>query len=91
MHEIIEKMAPISMRAYLITESDSTTSAKSWEAPRPTELTALIVDDDLLDWSVWLCWVVMGLSYGRGRNGKRFPLPVLGYTCRAVDEAVVEL
>ena len=44
---IIEKVAPVSIRADLITESDSTTSAKSWGAPRPAELTALIVDDDL--------------------------------------------
>ena len=42
---IIEKVTPVSIMADLITESDSTTSAKSWEAPRPAELTAAIVYD----------------------------------------------
>ena len=86
---IIEKVAPVSIRADLITKSDSTTSAKSWGAPRPAELTALIVYDDLLDCCVWLCWVVMGQPYVNGRGGGNFLLLVVGYACRGVDEAVV--
>ena len=78
---IIEKVAPVSMRADLITESDSTTSAKSWGAPRPAELTALIVDDDLLGCCAWLCWAIIGPSYVRGRGEGKLPLLVVGYAC----------
>ena len=88
--EIIENVAPVSMRAVLITESDSTTSAKSCKAPRPAELTALTVDDDLFDCCTWLCWVVIRPSYVIGRDGGKLPLLVLGNACRGVDEAVVE-
>ena len=88
--EIIEKVAPVSMRADLITESNTTTSAKSWGAPRPAELTALTVDDDLLGCCAWLCWAIMGPSDVSGRGGGKLPLLVLEYACRGVDEAVVE-
>ena len=87
---IIEKVAPVSIRADLITESDSTTSAKSWGTPRPVELTALIVDDDLLDCCVWVCCAVMGPSYVSGRGREKLPLLVVEYACRGIDEAVVE-
>ena len=87
---IIEKLAPVSMRADLITESDSTMSGNSCMAPRPAEHTALIGDDDLLAWCVWLCWAVEDPSYVRGRGGGKLPLLVVGYACRGVDEAVVK-
>ena len=86
----IEKVAMVSMKADLITESESTTSAKSWVAPRPAEFTALIVNDDLLGCCAWLCWAVTGPSYVSKRNGGKLPRLVLGYACWGVDEAVVE-
>ena len=75
---IIEKVAPVSIRADLITVSDSTTSAKIWGAPCPAELTALIVDDDLLGCCAWLCWAIIGPSYVRGRGVEKLTLLVVG-------------
>ena len=52
---IIEKVALVLINADLITTSDSITSAKRYGAPRPAELTALIVDDDLFNCCEWGC------------------------------------
>ena len=51
---IIEKVAPVSMKAGFITESQCTMSVRSWGAPRLTEDFALIIDDDMFNCCVTL-------------------------------------